>query len=147
MECISRKFRLLFILPLLLTGIHFAWSGTQDTVDDVQAAGREGTQDTADIKVTIDEMNAFISTLNSNPSYLASFFDAANKGDQAAVLNLVRQKIAISRASVRELTITHSFFLVLNVTSSKGKQFGLCISTDKVKKCGNGKAFDIGPLN
>jgi hypothetical protein len=142
-----KRLQTVFLFALFSLIVSFGWANTQDTVDDIQAAGREGIPDTADIKATIDEISSFVNQLNSDPAYMKSFFDAANKADQAGVLNLVRQRVTQSKPSIKQLTAKNSFFLVLSFQTSKGKTFGLCISTDKAQRCPNGKGVDIGPLN
>ena len=123
-----------------------AWGGSKDTVADVQAAATEAIPKIADVRQAIEDINALLQRLNTEPTFAQHFFKAANRNDQAALLGLIRQQATRTNATIKSLKAGNSFFLSLAFVTKKEKAFGLCISTDANIKCPNGKGFDIGVL-
>ena len=109
---------------LILTG-SIVQAGSNHTPEEVMTVAKQGSIESADIFVVVNEANSFLNRLSSDKSYATKFLEAVQKNDPATVVSIVKQTAPRCQVSVPQLK--PDFFAVVDF-KIKARTVTVCLS-------------------
>jgi citrate lyase gamma subunit len=109
----SLKIKINFwVLVVLILTVSVVQAGSNPTPEEVMTVAKQGSIESADIFIVVNEANSFLNRLSSDKSYATKFQEAIEKNDSATVVSIVKQTAPRCQVSVAQLKAI--FFAVVD---------------------------------
>ena len=112
---------------------------TNQTPEEVMSVAKQGSIESADIFIVVNEANSFLNRLSSDKSYATKFLEAVQKNDSATVVSIVKQTAPRCQIAVSQLK--SNFFAVVTF-KIKARNATVCVSGENTCS-GNFASVDV----